>query len=212
MSKTLVKDEMADLLRERDKLVGEIDDALARMEVSFEQWKRKYVFAVGALFIRLRTLFEKGHKGDIAFAGFCKKHWPKIDAQERSEFVLYHKGVVKKLGASSANAEELPPIRKVTNPEAYQRDQSTNTERVAYKRILDEEVRQPQHFEIPRSAKEVENELVMELAEKIISAGFRVLSVKMHPDKEGGSHQAQRRLNAAKKLLEEALMREPMFQ
>jgi hypothetical protein len=69
---------------------------------------------------------------------------------------------------------------------------------------------EPAQFEVPRSAREIENELIAELAGKIISAGFRVLSVKMHPDKQGGSNEAQRRLNSAKALLQESLTRQTL--
>jgi hypothetical protein len=54
---------------------------------------------------------------------------------------------------------------------------------------------------------ENEAEMVHELASKIINTGFRILSVKMHPDKDGGSNHSMRRLNAAKKLLQDALIR-----
>jgi len=48
---------------------------------------------------------------------------------------------------------------------------------------------------------------VLDLAAKIVNAGFKVLAVKLHPDKQGGSHDAMRRLNAAKKLLTDGLTR-----
>jgi hypothetical protein len=50
-----------------------------------------------------------------------------------------------------------------------------------------------------------EEELIRQLAIKIIDVGFKVLSVKFHPDKRGGSADAMRRLNAAKAMLKERI-------
>src|SRR4030095_13631630 len=49
-----------------------------------------------------------------------------------------------------------------------------------------------------------ETELIHELALKIIDAGYKVLSMKMHPDK-GGNPDAMRRLNEARKMLKGAI-------
>jgi hypothetical protein len=43
--------------------------------------------------------------------------------------------------------------------------------------IVDEEANDPERFVIPPTKREIENELIVDLANKIISARFRVLSV-----------------------------------
>jgi len=206
-SKTLVKDEIGTLLRERDNLISKIDDTLARMQVSFEQWKRHYYFELGELFTRLRKMLPKGHKGDVDFSALCKKHWPKIKTRSRQDYMMYF----RRLGSSRIAMRDLPPLQKLADPPTYKRNQNLNTERLSYKRILDEEYRDPAHFEIERSKKEIEHDLIIELAEKIVSTGYRTLSIKMHPDKKGGTNEAQRRLNAAKDMLDEALVRQPLL-
>ena len=82
--------------------------------------------------------------------------------------------------------------------------------RNTYQRIVNEEVggNNGEPFNAPpRSKREEENDIVLDLAAKIVNAGFKVLAVKLHPDKQGGSHDAMRRLNAAKKLLTDGLTR-----
>jgi len=80
-----------------------------------------------------------------------------------------------------------------------------------YGKVVDDEVDQEQQkrFESLLNAREDEDPLVVELAQKIVSTGFHVLSVKMHPDKNGGSDDAQRRLNAGRKLLQDAFASPP---
>jgi hypothetical protein len=211
MTKTidkLVKDEKQELARLREQLVDEIDTALAGLQISFEQMRRKWYHVLGEKFIQLRMTFEKGERGNTPFSAFCKKHWPKITPAARSEYITYR----KRLGPVStfAAAKELPPLRRVTEPHHYRADQ--DRPRDQYRRIVDDEVDKIDQFDVPQTKREVENELIAELAGKIINAGFRVLAVKMHPDKDGGSNEAQRRLNAAKKLLESALLRESLRQ
>jgi hypothetical protein len=203
--KTIVKDEKAELTRLRDQLVDEIDSAWSGLQASLEQIRRRWYHSLGELFIQLRGTFDKGRKGDDSFVAFCRKHWPQIGNPQRKEYMTYR----KRLGpVASASAEaDLPPLRRVTSPHNYRGDQ--DRPRDQYRRIVDDEAKGEQ-FDVPRSKREVENELVVELAGKIINAGFRVLAVKMHPDKDGGSNEAQRRLNAAKKLLESALLRESL--
>jgi hypothetical protein len=68
----------------------------------------------------------------------------------------------------------------------------------------------------PRAAKEEqEPEAKMDartrskLADSIISTGFHKLAEQFHPDKEGGSHEAMQRLNAARDDLK--AKRRPFF-
>jgi hypothetical protein len=204
--KTIIKDEKAELTRLREQLVDDIGSAWAGLQASLEQVRRRWYHKLGELFIQLRMTFPKGHEADIQFAAFCKKHWPKIGQPQRSEYIAYR----KKLGpVTSISAEiDLPPLRRITEPYHARKHVSIERDKSDFKRIVDDvEIDQ---FDVPRSKSEVENELVVELAGKIINAGFRVLAVKMHPDKDGGSNEAQRRLNAAKKLLESALLRESL--
>jgi hypothetical protein len=46
-----------------------------------------------------------------------------------------------------------------------------------------------------------EEEAIRKLALQIVDAGYRLLATRLHPDRRGGSHEAQRRLNAARTLL-----------
>ena len=215
MSKTLVEtlvvDEAGNAVRKRDILIRNIDDTLAKMQVSFEKWRRHYFYALGEMFTRLRAMLPEGHNGDVDFGRLCAKHWPKVKKRSRQEYVVYYKEVSKKLGRPRAVPRELPPVSKTTNPKTYRRAQQAKEARLTYKRILDEEYQDPAHFQIERSAKEVENDLVSELAGKIISTGYRTLSIKMHPDRKDGTNEAQRRLNAAREMLDQVLERSPLF-
>jgi hypothetical protein len=207
MTKTLTKDKQGELLRLREQIAIEIEGAWTAMQISMEQVRRRHYHALGELFIQLRMTFDKGRKGDDVFVAYCKKHWPQIGNPQRQEYMIYR----KRLGpVTSPSADsDLPPLRRVTKPNQNKRKVQQERDRATYGRIVDEEV-EPEQFEIPRTKREVENELVMELAGKIINAGFRVLSVKLHPDKDGGSNDAMRRLNTAKQILEKALLHQSL--
>jgi hypothetical protein len=197
-TKTLATDEQGKLKRMRKHLAAEIGEAYAGLYSGMEQLRRRHYHRLGELFIQLRMTFSRGRKGDNEFGAFCNKEFSAIPKMQRNEYISYR----KRLGPVTASAEsDLPPLRRTAKPHLHDPGQVGAR---AYKRIVDEEVEEPTRFEV-----ELENEtaVVRELAEKIISAGFRVLSVKMHPDKDGGSNLGMRRLNQAKKLLQDALIR-----
>jgi hypothetical protein len=197
----LSKDEVGALKRLRETLAGEIGDAWCSLQSSLEQIRRRYYYTLGEKLIQLRMTF----KSDKEFGQFCNANLPgKMRRESRLEYMNYR----EKLGKiEPAQLEEnLPPLRHVTRPNGKAQD--FNRPRDQYRKIVDEEVDEDEasRFEVPRTKKEQENELVLDLAEKIINAGFRVLSVKLHPDK-GGSNDVMRRLGAAKELLLDTLQR-----
>lgn len=203
---TMVAERSVDVVKARNELVAEIDDLWTQYQSGVEQVNRKYFHRMGEGFIQLRKTFGKNQTGEREFASFCREHWPNISVAQRLDWTAYR----KRLGPASApdRTGALPPMRE---PKARTRHKKRERAKSTYRRIVDEEIgEQPEQFEIPRSAREVENELISELAGKIISAGFRVLSARMHPDKAGGSNEAQRRLNAAKTLLQDALTRQTL--
>jgi hypothetical protein len=203
MSKAEVAERSVDLVKARNEIIAEIDDLWTQYQTGVEQLERKYRYKMGEQFVLLRRTFAKGHKGDVEFASFCREHWPNISVQQRQEWTAYR----KRLGSSPDASGDLPPV---SPPRIRKRWRKSARTKSTYKRIVDEEMGEPEQFEVPRTEREVENELVAELAAKIINAGFRVLSVKMHPDKEGGSNEAQRRLNSARTLLQDALTRQAL--
>lgn len=200
MSKTITKDEKGELMRLREALVSEIDEASANLYSSMEQIRRQHYRRLGELFIQLRMTFDKGNKGEKEFVRYSRDKFPGIKDPQRNEYVAYRKQLK---GASvSAGHRTLPPLRRTTNP-GY----ANSYTKEKYKAIVDEEIDDVEPFEVKRQPEESESELVQELAGKIIDTGFRILSVKMHPDKDGGSNEAMRRLNRARKLLQDALVR-----
>jgi len=203
MSKAVAEREV-DITKARNEIVAEIDDLWTHYQSGVEQIERKYFHLMGEKFFELRKTFPK-KRGDKEFASFCKKHWPKISEAQRHYYVAYR----KRLGPISELSQDksLPPLREAKHRKQWQKAQR---KRSTYKRIVDEELKEPAQFEIPRTAQDAENDLIVELAGKIISAGFRVLSIKMHPDKAGGSTEAQRRLNSAKQLLQDSLQRQSL--
>jgi hypothetical protein len=203
MKNTEVAERSVDITKARNELVAEIDDLWTQYQGSVEQVNRKYFHRMGDRFILLRKTFAKNQGGEREFAAFCRTQWPNISKDQRNNWTAYS----KRLGRGSAPSA-LPPVEP---PKVRARKKKWAGVKSTYRKIVDEEIgEQPEHFEIPRSAREVENELIAELAGKIINAGFRVLSVKMHPDKAGGSNEAQRRLNSAKTLLQDALTRQSL--
>lgn len=182
-------------MRQRSAIVSEIQNAEAKLEGSMDQIKRIHYRRLGELFIQLRMTFPKGNKGDRECASFCDKQFPGIKARSREEYITY-RNRIKRLPSS----RELPPLTHKTRPN---RDRNNEADRV-YKRIVDEEAPEVKAFE--RRPEIDENELIQQLADKIIDTGYRILSVKMHPDKDGGSNEAMRNLNKAKKLLQDALI------
>ena len=208
MSKTLVLDKAGELSRMREQIAERIEgdwSKLQKRETKMAQACRRIKVDLGEEFLHLRDTYgEKDRKG---FVAYCRKRFPAIGEQKRNLYISYRLklGPVEKLDLTLP----LPAVEKVVQPLSYKRKQKKQRKQFEYGRIVDEEV-DPADYEGPITKREAENELVFELAEKIISAGFRVLSVKLHPDRDGGSNEAQKRLSAAKKLLEDALAREEL--
>jgi hypothetical protein len=195
-TKTLITDEKGKLQQLREHLVDEIGEANARLFSSMEQVRRHHYHRLGELFIQLRMTFSKSRDGDSEFQSFCQDKFPAIKRPTRDEYVAYR----KRLGAvTAAQIADLPPLRGG----GLRNTSHIGTRRERYKNIIDEEIKEPTRFEVER---ENDAEMIQELAEKIINVGFRTLSVKMHPDKNGGTDVGMRRLNAAKKLLQDALI------
>jgi hypothetical protein len=201
--KTLAKNEQGELSRLREAIADEILTASAKLFSSMEQIRRHHYRRLGELFIQLRMTFDKGEKGDREFARHCQKRFPAIKDHSREEYIAYRKRLKGRQPSRDGHVH-LPPLRKVTKPDSYKRD--TNRPSDQYRRIVDNEVKEVTPFDRSRTPEKAENELVYELAETIVSTGFKVLAVKLHPDKDGGSNDAMRRLNKAKKLLEKALI------
>lgn len=205
MTKTLAKDEQGELIRTREQLCKQIENAWGELQMSVKQLERKHYYRVGEKLIQLRMTFGKGRSGDNAFGKFCEAEIPFIKKPQRVEYMAYRKRLGPITSTQTTSAEvDLPSLRKTTYPG---RNHQVQDRLHQYKRVVDEEVDEPEVFTVPRTKREDENELILDLAEKIVSTGFRILSVKLHPDKPGGSSEAMRRLNAAKKLLSDALTR-----
>src|SRR5215510_10557259 len=105
MIKTLAKNEKANLEQLRKRLIGEIDNAWTKLQVSMEQMQRHHFHKLGELFMRLRVTFERTGRGDRDFNQFCAKHWPGIDRRSRQNYIAYR----KRLGPISADRSALPP-------------------------------------------------------------------------------------------------------
>jgi hypothetical protein len=204
MTKEIITDEKGELEQQRKAIAKEIEGAEAKLYSTMEQVRRIHYRRLGELFIQLRMTFGKGGGGDREFAKFCDKRFPGLKKAQRIEYMDYR----KRLGSMSSKRSlspdiDLPPLRSVTKPHLYPRD--TNRPSDQYRRIVDEEVEDVKAFE--RKPEINESEAIQEVAQLIITTGFKVLAVKMHPDKDGGSNEAMRRLNKAKKLLQDALIR-----
>jgi hypothetical protein len=63
--------------------------------------------------------------------------------------------------------------------------------------------REMKQFQLQERSRREEREAERKLALRLISIGYKVLSVELHPDK-GGSHETMRRLNAVRNRLKEA--------
>jgi hypothetical protein len=197
---TLAKDELGELQRQREAIISEIHTAEAKLYSSMEQIRRVHYRRLGELFIQFRMTFPKGEKGDREFTKECRHHFPGIKDSSREEYITYRKRLK---GAQRTAAVDLPPLRHLTSSHKGKND--VNRARDQYRRIVDEEVEDVKAFE--RTPEINEAEAIQEVAQLIITTGFKVLAVKMHPDKDGGSNEAMRRLNKAKKLLQDALIR-----
>jgi hypothetical protein len=134
------------------------------------------------------------------YVAYSRKRFKRISEVQRNEYRRYFKKIGGRLGKDAAAPKKLKPLTHVT------RESRPVDRREQYKHIVDEVTTNQARFEVDRQKRDDEQGLIRDLATKIISAGYRVLSVKMHPDKNGGSDDAQRRLNAARKLLEAALL------
>jgi hypothetical protein len=198
MKTTLAKDEKGELARQREAIISEIHTAEAKLYSSMEQIRRVHYRRLGELFIQFRMTFPKGNKGDKEFAKACRENFPGIKDPQRNEYIAYRKRLKR---ASTAAEVDLPPLRRTTRKPGY----ASGYTKDRYKTIVDEQVEDVKAFE--RQPEIDESEAIQEVAQLIITTGFKVLAVKMHPDKDGGSNEAMRRLNKAKKLLQDALIR-----
>jgi hypothetical protein len=211
MTTALATDEKGELTRQRERIAEDIEGAWANMQTSVDQLKRRHYYKLGELFIKLRMTYDKGKQGEIAFVAFCRKRFPAIKDPQRIEYTVYRAkigGGNIRLETSTDVSRNLPPLRRITKPHDNARKVGIERVHAEYGRSV-ETTLDPELFSIPRGEREVESELVVELAEKIITAGFRVLSTRMHPD-NGGSNQAQQRLGEARRMLQRALERESL--
>jgi len=203
MTKTIIKDEKGELMRQRSAIIKEIQNAEAKLDSSMEQIRRIHYRRLGELFIQLRMTFLKGKKGDKEFSVFCRKQFPGIKDTARNEYIAYRKRLK---GRSTSGEVDLPPLRHVTDRENNNVRISQLRDQAQYGKIVENAVGEDvTPFE--RRPDIDESELIQNLAGKIINTGYKVLAVKLHPDKDGGSNEAMRNLNKAKKLLEDALVR-----
>jgi hypothetical protein len=72
------------------------------------------------------------------------------------------------------------------------------------KELVDRARKQAEMFAQRRLSEERERTAERRLALRLIDIGYKVLSVELHPDKRGGSHEAMQRLNAVRSRLREA--------
>lgn len=196
----------------REQIVEEIDGLFAALQAGMDRLKRIYYYKIGERLILLRATWDQDEayknktkrQRDDTFVAFCRKKFPGISDPQRKDYIAYRielGGPVTSASLATDVPSELPPLRRATNPKGAKARIKTGQYERWYKKIVDEEIGgNGTRFEVRDS----EDGLVRELAVKIISTGYRVLSVKLHPDK-GGSDEAQRRLNAARKLLQDLI-------
>jgi hypothetical protein len=176
-----------DIAQKIDRLFSEFTHGITEME-------RKYKYELGHQFRLLRETFDEERE----FVAYCRERFPLIQNNVRVEYTAYHKKLTPKLKTSRAVLKVYPPIRHTVQPGYRKGYAEEQYRRIVDKAALDEKLK------IERQKAEKEAQLIHKMAVEIVNVGFRVLSVKLHPDK-GGSHDAMRRLNQAKKLLIETL-------
>jgi hypothetical protein len=112
----------------------------------------------------------------------------------------------RKTGKRNAWRKIVEEKIKKAHPEIFARvvdeEKQSNAKKAQFTKLLDLEG-QERFWRRVREQRQ-ERERVRDSALKIIEAGFKLLSMKMHPDK-GGSADAMRRLNEARSQLKGAI-------
>jgi hypothetical protein len=204
---TLVKETTAKkLTRTRESIATEIEQTLLNFKGSIMELENKFRYKLGGQFRYLRSTFADDKKGSVAFHTYCEERF-EINRTQRRSYMEYHERSGGELPVCAQTDDEPPndlrPFTRLVHggrkPEPRKR----------YTQIVDKETVNRARFDVAIQKREKENQLVIELAQKIISVGYRSLSVKLHPD-SGGSNEAQKRLSAAKKMLQDGLLRESL--
>lgn len=193
-----------ELARPRTVIVMDIKHAFAEMRGAIGEVERKFKYRIGGLFIELRTTFEKGKSGTREFNDYCDDRDLPFKPHGRDEWMIYYNKLQRKISSAEDIPKRFPPLRSVTHKGHVEPVYTERKIAQEYKDKINAAFKAQRRFEVEQQDCEKEDELIHQLATKIVDVGYRVLSVKLHPDK-GGSHDAMRRLGAAKELLKHAL-------
>lgn len=202
--KTLAKEAVEKRIeRAKESVAIEIEQTLVSFQGSIMEVENRYRYKLGGLFRFLRSLFDQDGKSEQEcsreFNAYCEDRFD-VRRPQRYEYMQYHERSGGELPSSAEDGEAPDNLKPMTHL-TRNRNRNDGDTRDIYKKIVNKAIANKERWKVAVQKRERENELICELASKIIEVGFRTLSVKLHPDKDGGSDEAQKRLHAAKQML-----------
>ena len=202
MTTELFKNSDKQVARPLREISAEIKRVFKEGKAAAEEVWRPHEERIGLLLIEAKTHFPDG-KGfpdwfeaqDFGFSYSTGKRWRQFatSLQDVPDFVR---------DKIFSPTEKPLRVSHIVDRHGYVNPSNVRAAEMA--RIHREATANAERFMAKRRDLAKEIALIKAIALKIIDAGYKVLATKMHPDK-GGSHDAQRRLNAARAKLKQAL-------
>jgi hypothetical protein len=174
--------EIPPLIKER---LGKIEDQRKSLRKSFEEMTLEDRKEIGQLLIEAKSQIRHGLWG-----GWLKKN------------VNFTQGTANDY---MRLAEISSRTNFETKAEAFRATGRPDYKKPRWRAPVSELVERTKRLELEALSKRQEREAERKLALRLIEIGYKILSVELHPDKKGGSHDAMRRLNAVRVRLKAAV-------
>ena len=182
-------------LKEMQNAEDEVLQKELQLHESLEQKTQKYRMSIGEKLLEAKTHPQMKHG---QFKPWIATNFPRLNYQSAKEYM----GMVQLQKVTGVTFSGPQHYRATKWKKTYAANPTgTANWRNHVQARLDAFEAQKFNIERRESDREKEQKLVNDLALEIISIGYKVLATKMHPDKGTGSHEAMRRLNAARDLL-----------
>lgn len=197
--KTIDKQSQGHLARPLSELVRLIKSDLKEMQnaeneifESLEQTLQKWRISIGEKLIEAKPQIKHG-----SFTDWIRETFPLLGIDAAREYMQ----MSKHQNLTGVRVSGPQHFRKLTRESYKENKTGTAKWRNHIQARLDAFEAEQFNIERADTDRAKEQKLIDDLALEIISIGYKVLATKMHPDKGTGSHEAMRRLNAARDLL-----------
>jgi hypothetical protein len=179
------------LARPLKVLVPIIKADLQAMKAAADEASQPYQIKIGSELIEARVHFETSLSFDrwcrktIGITGDTARHWIRgaCDVDNGVKFESVQKTIYRDDRTDHSYGQRWKqPVRELVDRARVTAEQ----------------------FALRQLSQKKERDSERKLALRLIDIGYKILSVELHPDKSGGSHEAMQRLNAVRARLRNA--------